>query len=285
VPIFAGLGGRRTLARAPTPAVNATSSMSAFNLDKGLDEIIASKGISAGGRKPRGVKKSRGKTSTKTLASALAAAKTAKAEGKKPVKGAKTAAAKARPAAVTPVANPLAQAKRAVVSNMPLDVNEDAVKQYFSANVGKVRKVDGHYREDGRPTGTYTLVFEKPGKAQVLLEKFHNQPVDGGKSHMAVQILLDATVAAPPTLAGRIGGSAEPAPSAAKRRPRGKKAADGPVKAVKEQKKQPAKKAAAKPGKAAAKKPKAKNPKRSVADLDAEMSDYFAKADQNEISV
>lgn len=280
--------------------------MAAGNLDKGLDEIIASTGISMGGRSKaragRGFKKTRSGASSKTLGKAVAAA--ARAQGRSSsggdVKGkAKGKAAKASAASSALqgglvaglLGNPLTSAKRVVVSNLPLDINEQAVRQYFSESVGKIRDVVGSYRGDGSPSGTYTITFDKSGAASRMFEKFHNQPIDGGKSRLSIQILLDPTAAQQNTLKGRIGGSAGSAnapPAAAsetgkKRRPVGKRAkaeASRPLKAVKS--KEPKKLAKSK-GKGTAKKPQKKT--RSSADLDAEMSDYFANAEKNEISV
>lgn len=281
-----------------------TFEMAAENLDKGLDEIIASTGISMGSRSrarvSRGVKKARSGTSTKSLGKAAAAAARAQghSSGGSDVKG-KARGKAARPAAASSalqsglaaglLGNPLVSARRVVVSNLPLDINEQAVQQYFSESVGKIRKVVGSYRGDGSPSGTYTITFDKNGAASRMFDKFNNQPIDGGKSRLSVQILLDPSEGQQSTLKGRIGALSS-APDAAadaalsrKRRltsKRGKPESAKPLKAVEtKETKNPVK---AK-GKGTVK--KAPRRTRSTADLDAEMSDYFANAEKNEISV
>lgn len=220
-----------------------------MSLDQGLDAIIASSSISSGGRRFR-PRNNRSKTG-----------------GNKVGKPKSTDTRRTAPAPAS--FNPLNAAKRAVVNNMPLDVSEKDVKDFFSGKIGRIRKIEGVYRENGKPTGTYTITFEKAGHALKLSEQFNNEPIDGGKSKLVVQILLDAIPTSAKPLSERIGAQVgkQTGKQAGKLNQKGKSNKSSPKKA------------------SADKKPKAKGSKkepvrkaRTAAELDAEMSDYFAKA-------
>ncbi|GMM49362.1 RNA-binding protein [Starmerella bacillaris] len=236
-----------------------------MNVDQGLDDIISSTSISSGGSKSR----AKGRNAKRPSASKVSKQST------KPKNNKAKAVAKPVAKSSSSVSHPLYGAKRAVVSNMPLDVSEQDVKEYFATRVGKIRKIEGTYRENGKPTGTYTLTFEKAGNALKLLETYSNQPIDGGKSRLVIQILLDAASAASAVpvkpLSERIGTGKPQKPLKTKtNQPR--KAVSTPKDNNKSTKK-PAARKSTKSTKSTRSKPK------TAAELDAEMTDYFSKAD------
>lgn len=275
----------------PSPA---TFPMS--NLDQGLDAIIASGGGFSNGssataasknrrNRSRPVKKAASASSTSSLGKAVASASKASRRNKAKRTANATANVAAAAFASATAKDPLATAKRVVVSGLPLDVDENAVRDFFKSSVGRIRNIKGAYNAHGGSTGSFTITFEKNGAAQTVLEKFNNQPIDGGKSRISVQILIDAAAAAAPpkSLAERIGAPAPAAGKAAGAQPTKKKQAQkgkqtkkgaAPVKAVK-----------AAPAKKNNKSQKKKPAPRSAADLDAEMNDYFDSKEKNEISV
>lgn len=267
------------------------------NLDQGLDAIIASGGGFSNGssgasasknrrNRSRAVKKAPGSTSTSSLGKAVASASKASRRSKAKRSANATANVAAAAFAAATTKDPLANAKRVVVSGLPLDVDENAVRDFFKSSVGRIRNIKGAYNAHGGSTGSFTITFEKNGAAQTVLEKFNNQPIDGGKSRISVQILIDAAAAAAPpkSLAERIGAPAAAGagkaagaqPAKKKQAPKGKqtKKGEAPVKAVK-----------AAPAKKNNKSQKKKPAPRSAADLDAEMNDYFENKEKNEISV
>ncbi|KAK6350537.1 hypothetical protein TWF718_003727 [Orbilia javanica] len=96
------------------------------------------------------------------------------------------------------------------VSNLPLDVNESMLREYFTNVVGSIKKCNLVYKSNGQSAGIATIEFNKPGHANIAFDKFNGRLVDSRP--MKVEIIVDPTKVA---FADRISGPAKPAPKAA----------------------------------------------------------------------
>lgn len=100
------------------------------------------------------------------------------------------------------VANGLAAGSgesKIIVSNLPTDVTEKNVKEYFSDTIGPVKRVHLTYGPNGVMRGIVTIVFSRPDSAAKALESLNGVQVD--KRPMKIEVVLDATkaVAAAPS--------------------------------------------------------------------------------------
>ncbi|KAI4197987.1 MAG: hypothetical protein LQ350_005573 [Teloschistes chrysophthalmus] len=84
-----------------------------------------------------------------------------------------------------------------IVSNLPTDVTEKNVKEYFSDTIGPVKRVHLTYGPNGVMRGIVTIVFIKPDSAAKALQTLNGVQVD--KRPMKIEVVLDATKAAAPT--------------------------------------------------------------------------------------
>ncbi|GIZ41463.1 hypothetical protein CKM354_000476600 [Cercospora kikuchii] len=156
------------------------------------------------------------------------------------------------------------------VSNLPTDVTETLIKDYFGQSVAPVKKVILNYGPNGRSRGSATVLFSKPTAAAEAVQ-LDGTVVDGKK--MRIEILMGAQAVpapqAPKPLSERV--TKQPK-NAAKDKPKqagaakGQAGANGATADKKKTKK-------AKSGRAG--KPKAK----TAEELDAEMQDYFGSGD------
>ncbi|KAL9584478.1 MAG: hypothetical protein Q9203_004648 [Teloschistes exilis] len=83
-----------------------------------------------------------------------------------------------------------------IVSNLPTDVTEKNVKEYFSDTIGPVKRVHLTYGPNGVMRGIVTIVFTKPDSAAKALQTLNGVQVD--KRPMKIEVVLDATKAAAP---------------------------------------------------------------------------------------
>jgi len=83
-----------------------------------------------------------------------------------------------------------------IVSNLPPDVNEAQIKEYFVKSVGAVKRVTITYGPNGISRGIATIIFAKPGSANEALVKLNGLLVD--KRPMKIEVVLDASRAPPP---------------------------------------------------------------------------------------
>lgn len=157
------------------------------NLDRSLDEILAAR--------PRGGRRGgRGNTTT------------GPAGGVRKQRPQRAAAQKAT-AQVTPNATKAANAKpklnatKIIVSNLPYDVTEAMIKEYFQQVVGPIRRATLTYGPDGRSRGVATVEFQKPEHAATAAEKYNGVEVD--KRPMKVELVVDPN--APASFADRVG--------------------------------------------------------------------------------
>lgn len=141
-----------------------------------------------------------------------------------------------------------------IVSGLPHDVSEASIKDYFVKTVGPVKRVTVTYNQNGVSRGIASIIFSKPDTAAKAAKELNGTLVDGRP--MKVEVVVDAThapqVAAPKPLSERVTQSkAQPKPATATKNA-----------------------AAGRRGRGRPK--KARQPKKSAEELDAEMADYFA---------
>lgn len=120
-----------------------------------------------------------------------------------------------------------------------------------------------NYNEKGQFRGVATIVFKSHKNAVLAVEKYNNAPIDGGKSKLKMELIVDPTKK---PLASRISAN-QPQPVEKAQQQKKQHALKQKV----QQKRQQLQKKAAKPAKA---KP-AKPAKKTAEQLDQEMSDYF----------
>lgn len=137
------------------------------------------------------------------------------------------------------------------------------------------------YNLRGQSQGIATVMFKKAEQAKKAFDRYNGAPIDGGKTLLRVELVVDPTrkplVARIQVnqIAGEIAAARKGLRAAKKAAAPAKKAAAPAKKAAPTKKAAPAKAAPAK--KAAAKKtPKPKKEKKTLEQLDQEMSDYFA---------
>ncbi|KAL8969516.1 MAG: hypothetical protein Q9197_004301, partial [Variospora fuerteventurae] len=80
-----------------------------------------------------------------------------------------------------------------IVSNLPADVTEKNVKDYFSDTIGPVKRVTISYGPNGVNKGIVTIIFAKPDSAAKALETLNGVQVD--KRPMKIEVVLDAAKA------------------------------------------------------------------------------------------
>ncbi|EMC91922.1 hypothetical protein BAUCODRAFT_152279 [Baudoinia panamericana UAMH 10762] len=218
-------------------------------LDQSLDTIMA-EGGNKGGRRGRRVPARR-----------AAGAKPAVAA---PTGGVQKTTRAPRTTASAPTA-PASGDSKIIVSNLPQDITELLLKDFFAKAVGSVKKVLLSYGPNGRSRGEATVIFSKPNAAAEAMKQFNNVKVDNRP--MKIEI-VGSSIAAPAkqTMADRMAKPKNASKESAK-------AAAAPKKDAAK----PAADAAAKAGRGGKKRSgRAGRPKAKTADeLDAEMADYF----------
>lgn len=169
-------------------------------LDQSLDEILSTKRSAHKGSRGRGRR-------------APAAGRTAGPVA--PVGGVKK---NQKSAKVTTKATPSGPTVAAVdskiqVSNLPKDVNEPQIKEYFVKSVGPIKKVEISYGPGGVSRGIATIIFARPDGATKAVSALNGLLVDG--KPMKIEVILDArraaTIPPPKRLSERIAApKAEP---------------------------------------------------------------------------
>ncbi|CAK4031450.1 related to RNA annealing [Lecanosticta acicola] len=226
-------------------------------LDQSLDEIMKDRKPASKGRRGRLPNRKAAVKSKAATTAVIAPAGGIQKKGKvaKPTRG----AAPPAPAATGD--------SKISVSNLPEDVNEGMIKEYFGTAVAPVKKVILNYGPQGRSRGSATVTFGKPTAAAQAATKLDGLKVEG--KVMRVEVVMGAKsiapVAAPKGLAERV----QP-----------KNAAQEHKKHMNKKEAQPKAAAAATTnGEGKGKKKRtgrAGRPKAKTADeLDAEMQDYF----------
>ncbi|KAK5118228.1 hypothetical protein LTR85_008208 [Meristemomyces frigidus] len=151
-----------------------------------------------------------------------------------------------------------------IVSNLPQDVTETLIKDFFSKAVGHVKKALVSYGPNGRSRGEATIIFSKPDMAAKAQKEYNNVGVDGRP--MRIEIVGGAAASRAPakTLADRMAkpkSAAKENQKAAVKKGTPKAATNGAAPAGRG-----GKKATGRAGR-----PKAK----TAEELDLEMADYF----------
>ncbi|KAL9613563.1 MAG: hypothetical protein Q9167_001896 [Letrouitia subvulpina] len=147
-------------------------------LDQSLDDIVTTKRTARRGRGTRRVANTR----AKAAGPAGGVAKNTRA-----TKAAVKAAIPTGPASGT------VGDSKIIVSNLPSDVTEQNVKEYFGDTIGPVKRVNLTYGPDGRMKGIVTIVFARPDSASMAQEKLNGVQVD--KKPMKIEVVLDASKA------------------------------------------------------------------------------------------
>lgn len=145
--------------------------------------------------------------------------------------------------------------------------NQINLQEFFTSTLSAVQSVTLAYNEKGKSTGQATVLFKNAPAAKAAVNKYNNAPIDNGRSRLTLELVVDPTKK----------------PLAARIQPN-KALKSVPLKTKLLQKKN-ARQAAVRGVKNAPKpagKPKSAKPKKkSLAELDAEMADYFAKNEAN----
>ncbi|GAB7346289.1 hypothetical protein MBLNU457_5012t2 [Dothideomycetes sp. NU457] len=158
------------------------------NLDKSLDEVI---GANRGPRRQR-----RGGPKPAVVGGVQ------KKTAQKPAKGPKAAPQKATVAAPVPTKGD----SKIIVSNLPDDVTEQQIKEYFQQSLGSVRRVMLTYNKTGRSTGVATIIFNQANLGAAAAKQFNGVKVDG--KPMKIEVVMGAehvaSAPAPKSLGERI---------------------------------------------------------------------------------
>ncbi|EPS40392.1 hypothetical protein H072_5796 [Dactylellina haptotyla CBS 200.50] len=162
------------------------------------------------------------------------------------------------------------------VSNLPLDVNESMLREYFTSIVGPIKKCNLVYKANGQSAGIATLEFNKPGHANVAFDQFNGRLVDNRP--MKVEIIVDPSKV---PLADRISGApkaapraaAKPTPKSAANKPKPVTAANGRTNGAAGRGN--ARNARGRGGRKGASGSGTKRTPKTVEELDQEMADYY----------
>ncbi|WVQ82117.1 hypothetical protein IAT38_004245 [Cryptococcus sp. DSM 104549] len=158
-------------------------------------------------------------------------------------------------AASLPAAPVAPEAFKIIISNLPLDVTDNAIRDLMQSTVGPVRTVQLSYTANGKSTGVATIVFKNRGDAKKAHSTYHNRMIDNQRP-MKVELAIDPNQA---PLANRV------APAPAGRQAGGQQRGAGGAGAGGNRR----------GGAASAPKPRKPQPaKKTAKELDAEMADY-----------
>ncbi|KGB76504.1 THO complex subunit 4 [Cryptococcus deuterogattii R265] len=146
---------------------------SKMDIDRPLDEIIATK---AKPRRPRqgGAGARRGGT----------------ASGATSATGARARYATTVPKTVAAPQPFSAEVFKIIISNLPSDVTDAAVRDLMQSTVGPVKSVQMSYTATGKSTGTATVVFRNKGDARKAHASYHNRMIDNQRP-MKVELAID----------------------------------------------------------------------------------------------
>ncbi|KAI9679558.1 MAG: hypothetical protein M1817_005580 [Caeruleum heppii] len=151
-------------------------------LDQSLDEILSTQRRSARRGRGRGAAAKNTTTRASVAAPAGGVKKTRGAKASKPTK------------AVTPTGPAVGSGdSKIIVSNLPTDVNEGQIKEYFTTTVGPVKKVLITYGPNGMSRGVATVIFHKADGASKASSQLNGMLVDGRS--IKIEVVLDATKA------------------------------------------------------------------------------------------
>ncbi|KAG0645922.1 RNA-annealing mlo3 [Hyphodiscus hymeniophilus] len=147
-------------------------------LDQSLDDILKTSRRST----PKGARGRGGRRVGRGGRAAVAA----------PVGGVKKTTKPAKGSALTVPTGPSGRGESKVqVSNLPRDITEKVLKDFFSQTCGPIKRVDISYGPGGVSRGSATIIFQRSDGAASALDKCNGLLVDN-KFKMKVEIILDA---------------------------------------------------------------------------------------------
>ncbi|KAL5612097.1 hypothetical protein BROUX41_000355 [Berkeleyomyces rouxiae] len=237
-------------------------------LDKSLDEIVSSNKKTNVAKNRRGARRSTGARPT-AVAPAGGVQKSAKA-GRQP-----TTKNQAKPNQAK--ATLVNSDSKVIVSNLPKDVSEQQIKEYFAQTVGPIKRVEISYGPNSQSRGIANVTFSKHDGAGKAFAKLNGLLVDGRA--IKIEIVVGAAQASQvlPTVKSLAERATLP-----KNKAQPKSAAAD--KGKKQEKAKAAEKnaATATAGKARNQRRRSRNPnvrpKKTEAELDSEMADYYSNA-------
>jgi len=160
-----------------------------MDLDKPLDEIVASRKANRGSR--------RGGRATSNLGKARGGVRS-KYATIVPSQNRQVSTATSALTGNLPGGN---QTAKIIVSNLPEDVTEAQIKELFHSTVGPLKSASLSFNEKGRSTGIATVEFARPGDAVKAFQEYNSRMIDQ-KRPMKVEIVVDPTKR---SLAERVG--------------------------------------------------------------------------------
>jgi len=161
----------------------------ASNLDRSLDEILATR--------PRGNRRG-GNATTATVAGGIRKRSSRVAAQKANVSIVNTST-KAKGVPTGPSGKVVSS--KIIVSNLPFDVSEQMIKEYFQSVVGPIRRATLTYGPNGQSRGVATVEFQKSEHATLAAQKYNGVEVDSRP--MKVELVVDPN--APASFADRVG--------------------------------------------------------------------------------
>ncbi|KAI1269634.1 RNA recognition domain-containing protein [Xylariaceae sp. FL1019] len=162
---------------------------------------------------------------------------------------------------------------KVVVSNLPKDVNEHQIKEYFAKAVGFVKRVELSYGANSVSRGIATITFHKADGASLAFNNLNGIHIDSRP--LKIEVVVDAAKAAailpvPKTLNDRVTQpKAQPKSAANDKKKDAGKAAGAGARGGRGKK----------PGRPAR---NARPAKKTAEELDSEMADYFESSAQNQ---
>ncbi|PNY24146.1 mRNA export protein mlo3 [Tolypocladium capitatum] len=224
-------------------------------LDKPLDEIVSAQRRTAGRR--RSQRRPAGRAAVAAPVGGI----------QKTTRATRGAAAKAAPAK----AAALNGESKVIVSNLPKDVSQQQIKEYFVQSVGPIKRVDLVYGPNSMSRGIANVTFHKADGASKAFQKLNGLLVDNRPIKIEIVVgaaQADKVIPAVKTLAERTTQPKAHPKSAATGKQNAASAKGGIGK-----------------GAAANKKRRGKSvrpAKKTAEELDSEMADYFVKDGGNE---
>jgi len=227
-----------------------TAAAKTAKLDQSLDEILSGTRRVAGKGRPRGRR-------------APAAGRTAPPAG--PVGGVRKTS-KAAPSKIIPT-GPGGNESRIQVSNLPKDIDEKQIKEYFTKTVGAIKRAELFYGPGGVSRGIATILFASPDAARKATQTLNGVLADG--KPLKIDVIIDArraaTIPPPKGLSERIVAPKSQPKSAASTK------ASSAATVAGTRGKGNRGRTAARGGRAAGPRPT----KKTAEELDSEMADYF----------
>ncbi|KAI9158628.1 mRNA export protein mlo3 [Paramyrothecium foliicola] len=196
-----------------------------------------------------------------------------------PIGGIQKATKPARGAAAKPALAKAAAANsdsKVIVSNLPKDVTEKQIKEYFVQSVGPIKRVELAYGPNSQSRGIASVIFNKPDGASKAFQKLNGLLVDNRP--IKIEIVVGAAqadkVIPPPakTLAERTSQPKAQPKSAASNKQTAKATKGATAKG------------AATTGKGRRGGRSARPTKKTAEELDSDMADYFGGGSTNENS-